>query len=108
MAPAIVAVPIFFLFKTLGLLDSVWALMLIYAAVNLSLALARMTADRFELLLSQRLVLRDLGADLLVVPAAFTAVTGEAHWQVLLRARAIENQCLVIGAGQGGRHSPTR
>lgn len=38
MAPAIVAVPIFFLFKTLGLLDSVWALMLIYAAVNLSLA----------------------------------------------------------------------
>lgn len=37
MAPAIVAVPIFFLFKTLGLLDSVWALMLIYAAVNLSL-----------------------------------------------------------------------
>jgi multiple sugar transport system permease protein len=37
MAPAIVAVPIFFLFKTLGLLDSVWALMLIYAAINLSL-----------------------------------------------------------------------
>ena len=38
MAPAIVAVPIFFLFKTMGLLDSIWALMLIYAAVNLSLA----------------------------------------------------------------------
>ena len=37
MAPAIVAVPIFFLFKTMGLLDSVWALMLVYAAVNLSL-----------------------------------------------------------------------
>ncbi len=37
MAPAIVAVPIFFLFKTLGLLDSIWALMLIYAAINLSL-----------------------------------------------------------------------
>ena len=37
MAPAIVAVPIFFLFKTMGLLDSVWALMLIYAAINLSL-----------------------------------------------------------------------
>ena len=37
MAPAIVAVPVFFLFKTLGLLDSVWALMLIYAAINLSL-----------------------------------------------------------------------
>lgn len=52
--------------------------------------------------------LRAQGADLLVVPAAFTAVTGEAHWQPLLRARAIENQCLVIGAGQGGQHSPTR
>lgn len=37
MAPAIVAVPIFFLFKTMGLLDSIWALMLIYAAINLSL-----------------------------------------------------------------------
>lgn len=48
------------------------------------------------------------GAELLAVPAAFTAVTGEAHWQVLLRARAIENQCLVIGAGQGGWHSPQR
>lgn len=48
------------------------------------------------------------GADIMVVPAAFTAVTGEAHWQVLLRARAIENQCLVIGAGQSGLHSPHR
>lgn len=52
--------------------------------------------------------LRRLGADILVVPAAFTAVTGEAHWQVLLRARAIENQCLVIAAAQGGQHSPQR
>ncbi|MES3040063.1 MAG: carbon-nitrogen hydrolase family protein [Pseudomonadota bacterium] len=52
--------------------------------------------------------LRRQGAELLVVPAAFTAVTGAAHWQVLLRARAIENQCLVIGAGQGGQHSPQR
>jgi len=52
--------------------------------------------------------LRRLGADILVVPAAFTAVTGEAHWQVLLRARAIENQCLVIAAGQGGQHSEQR
>lgn len=52
--------------------------------------------------------LRRQGADILVVPAAFTAVTGAAHWQVLLRARAIENQCLVIGAGQGGQHSPQR
>jgi len=52
--------------------------------------------------------LRALGAELLAVPSAFTAVTGAAHWQVLLRARAIETQCLVIGAGQGGVHSAQR
>lgn len=52
--------------------------------------------------------LRDDGAEILVVPAAFTAVTGEAHWEVLLRARAIENQCYVVGAAQGGRHGPSR
>jgi len=56
----------------------------------------------------QARALRRQGAEILVVPAAFTAVTGSAHWQVLLRARAIENQCLVIGAGQGGQHSPQR
>jgi len=52
--------------------------------------------------------LLDQGADIITVPAAFTAVTGEAHWQVLLQARAIENQIMVIGAGQGGWHSPSR
>jgi nitrilase len=52
--------------------------------------------------------LRDKGADIVVVPAAFTALTGAAHWQVLLRARAIENQCMMIGAGQSGRHSASR
>lgn len=52
--------------------------------------------------------LRDLEAQLLVVPAAFTKVTGEAHWEVLLRARAIETQCYVLGANQGGKHSPER
>lgn len=41
---------------------------------------------------------------ILTVPAAFTQVTGQAHWEVLLRARAIENQCYVIAAGQTGRH----
>ncbi|REH38713.1 nitrilase [Paraperlucidibaca baekdonensis] len=56
----------------------------------------------------QARVLRKAGAQLLVVPAAFTAATGAAHWQVLLRARAIENQCAVIGAAQGGQHSATR
>lgn len=44
------------------------------------------------------------GAQLFTVPAAFTAATGRAHWEVLLRARAIENLCAVIGAGQSGQH----
>jgi len=41
---------------------------------------------------------------LIVVPSAFTAITGAAHWHVLLRARAIENQCYVLAAAQGGLH----
>lgn len=41
---------------------------------------------------------------LIVVPAAFTYTTGQAHWDVLLRARAIENQCYVLAAAQGGEH----
>ncbi len=48
------------------------------------------------------------GAELLTVPSAFTRVTGEAHWEVLLRARAIENQCYVLAANQGGVHNATR
>ncbi len=52
---------------------------------------------------------RSLGAcDLLVVPAAFTETTGRAHWEILLRARAIENQCYVLAIGQGGRHENGR
>ncbi|MBE9609341.1 carbon-nitrogen hydrolase family protein [Chitinilyticum piscinae] len=47
-------------------------------------------------------------ADFWVLPAAFTATTGRAHWEVLLRARAIENQCFVIASGQGGRHASGR
>ncbi len=43
-------------------------------------------------------------AVLIVVPSAFTAVTGAAHWHVLLKARAIENQCYVLAAAQGGAH----
>jgi predicted amidohydrolase len=49
-----------------------------------------------------RALARD-GADFLAVPAAFTATTGEAHWHVLLRARAIENGCYVFAAGQCGK-----
>ena len=46
--------------------------------------------------------------DLLCVPSAFTYPTGSAHWEVLLRARAIENQCYVVAAAQGGRHENGR
>jgi deaminated glutathione amidase len=46
--------------------------------------------------------------DLIVVPAAFTYTTGRAHWEVLLRARAIENQCYVLACGQGGDHENGR
>ncbi len=45
---------------------------------------------------------------LILVPSAFTAVTGAAHWHVLLRARAIENQCYVLAAAQGGVHPSGR
>lgn len=48
------------------------------------------------------------GADILFVPAAFTAYTGKDHWQVLLQARAIENTCYVIAPAQTGRHYATR
>jgi predicted amidohydrolase len=48
------------------------------------------------------------GADLISVPAAFTVPTGEAHWEVLLRARAIETGCYVIAAAQAGRHQNGR
>lgn len=52
---------------------------------------------------------RALGVtDLLVIPAAFTATTGRAHWEILLRARAIENQCYVLAVAQGGRHENGR
>ena len=42
--------------------------------------------------------------DLLAVPSAFTHTTGKAHWELLLRARAVENQCYVLAAAQGGLH----
>lgn len=55
-----------------------------------------------------RLLATDGGAQLLVVPAAFMMHTGRDHWEVLLRARAIENQCFVAAAGQTGDHEPGR
>jgi len=45
---------------------------------------------------------------LLTAPSAFTATTGEAHWEVLLRSRAIENLCYVIASNQGGIHANGR
>ncbi|CAN5126778.1 carbon-nitrogen hydrolase family protein [soil metagenome] len=51
---------------------------------------------------------RALKADLLLVPSAFTYVTGQAHWELLLRARAIENLAYVVAAAQGGRHENGR
>lgn len=46
--------------------------------------------------------------DLLAVPAAFTYTTGQAHWELLLRARAVENQCYVVAPAQGGKHENGR
>ncbi len=52
--------------------------------------------------------LAQAGASFLAVPAAFTKLTGEAHWVTLLRARAIEAQCFVFAAAQGGLHDHGR
>ena len=60
---------------------------------------------RFPALYNQ---LRRCGAEIIIIPAAFTVSTGEAHWHVLARCRAIENFCYVIGACQGGTHSSGR
>ncbi len=48
------------------------------------------------------------GARIICVPSAFTEVTGRAHWEVLLRARAIETQCYIIASNQGGKHEKGR
>jgi deaminated glutathione amidase len=52
--------------------------------------------------------LAEAGASFLAIPAAFTKQTGEAHWQVLMRARAVENGCFVFAAAQGGTHENGR
>jgi predicted amidohydrolase len=52
--------------------------------------------------------LADLGAEILCIPAAFTLFTGKDHWEVLVRARAIENLAYVLAPAQVGRHSSTR
>lgn len=50
------------------------------------------------------LALRQQGADVLTAPSAFTEMTGRLHWQLLLRARAMDTQCYMLGAGQQGTH----
>lgn len=52
--------------------------------------------------------LSDAGADAIAVPAAFTVPTGNAHWQVLMRARAIEAELFIVAAAQAGRHEDGR
>lgn len=52
--------------------------------------------------------LRAQGAEVIVLPSAFTRVTGKAHWKPLLQARAIENQCYMIAPNQGGEHPDGR
>ena len=48
--------------------------------------------------------LADQGAQIIALPSAFTAITGNAHWEVLVRARAIENLCYMVASAQGGYH----
>jgi nitrilase len=58
--------------------------------------------------LYRHLAARPPGCDLLCVPSAFTHTTGQAHWELLLRARAVENQCYVVAPAQGGLHENGR
>ncbi len=55
-----------------------------------------------------RCLVKDRGAEILLVPAAFTAHTGAAHWHLLLRARAVEDQAWVVAAAQWGQHNEKR
>lgn len=74
-------------------------------AAGLTLGLAICYDLRFPL---HARALADQGAQLLVYPSAFTAVTGAAHWELLLRACAIQSGCHVLGANQCGRHDANR
>ena len=55
-----------------------------------------------------RMLVKDKGAEVVVIPAAFTAHTGAAHWHVLMRARAIEDQVWIVAAAQWGKHNDKR
>ena len=75
------------------------------AAAGLNLGLTVCYDLRFPALYR---ALAEAGAELIAVPSAFTVPTGEAHWEVLLRARAIETGCHVIAAAQAGKHENGR
>jgi nitrilase len=53
-------------------------------------------------------IMLDAGMEVLALPSAFTAATGAAHWEILIRARAIENLCYVVASNQGGEHENGR
>jgi predicted amidohydrolase len=72
-----------------------------FAKLGLSICYDLRFAELYRALAQQ-------GAELLLAPSSFTAVTGKAHWEVLLRARSIENQCYVAAAAQFGTHHPGR
>lgn len=74
-------------------------------AAGLTLGLAICYDLRFPL---HARALADQGAQLIVYPSAFTAATGAAHWQLLLRACAVQNGCYVLGANQCGHHNEKR
>lgn len=69
--------------------------------VNIKIGLAVCFDVRFGAFFQK---LRELGADMITVPSAFTHATGKAHWQSLLTARALDSQCMIIGSAQGGTH----
>jgi deaminated glutathione amidase len=81
--------------KTPGLVNSPWG------KVGLSVCYDLRFPEYFRLLSQQ-------GAQVFMVPSAFVYTTGQAHWEILLRARAIENQCFVVAANQGGSHAGNR
>lgn len=75
------------------------------ATAGFTLGMAICYDLRFPELFQQ---LRQRGADIITLPSAFTYVTGKKHWEILLRARAIETQCYLIAANQGGQHAGSR
>jgi deaminated glutathione amidase len=81
-------------------------------SVGLSICYDLRFPDMYSALCSQPVAMDSAGVakpvEIVLIPAAFTVPTGQAHWEVLLRARAIENQVFVVAAAQSGRHNAKR